>query len=202
MIGDPTQATAEPRSRRLAVTLCLTAVGVAGATAVMFALLPQSAQPWNLSVIGALALFAAARVGFWPGVGFFVLALVLKDAAIYALRGWEPYPLSYLYFAAYAALGWAFLRRSESPIRIGATTLGASVLFFLVSNFVSWLEQALPYGYSLAGLADCYSAALPFFRGTFAGDIVFSATLFGAHAALVALSDPARSAAIEVEDRE
>ena len=38
--------------------------------------------------------------------------------------GWEPYPLSWLYFAGYVALGWVFLRRTESPVRIGAAALG------------------------------------------------------------------------------
>jgi hypothetical protein len=199
----PNAETREPRHKPM--TLALAGVGAltAGVLALAFALLPQAAQPWNLSVVGAVGLFAAARLGFWPGIGFAALALVLKDAAIYAVHGWPPYPPSYLYFPAYAAVGWLLLRRTESPVRIGATALGTSVLFFLVSNFVSWLEQAYPYGYSLAGLLDCYAAGIPFYRGTLAGDLVFSAALFGAHAALSRAYYPAERVAVAIpaEDR-
>lgn len=200
MTGDPTPPT-ESRSKPLTVALATFAAALAGISAAVFAFLPPEAQPWNLSVIGALSLFAAARLGFWPGVAFMAVSLVLKDGAVYATRGWEPYPLSWLYFTGYVALGWAFLRRTESPVKIGATALSASLLFFVVSNFVSWLEQAMPYGYSLAGLADCYTSALPFFRGTFAGDLVFTAGLFGAHAVLSRAYYPAERVVVEGEDR-
>jgi hypothetical protein len=199
--GAPTHDIPDRQSRRTATALSLVAVVLTGTLAVLFGLLPQSAQPWNLTVVGALALFAAARVGFWPAVVFTVLALGLKDLAVFALRGWEPYLLGHLFFAGYAVLGWVFLRKSTSAARIGLTTVAGSVWFFVVTNFVSWLGQALPYGYSLAGLADCYISALPFFRGTLAGDLLFGAALFGAHAVLVARGTPARHAVVEVEGR-
>jgi hypothetical protein len=193
----PTEARLKPMTLALAGAGALTA----GLLAVAFSYLPPAAQPWNLSVIGALGLFAAARLGFWPAFAFVAVAIGLKDAAVYSLRGMEPYPLSYLYFAGYAAVGWALLRRTESPVRIGAVALGTSVLFFLVSNFVSWLEQAYPYGYSLAGLMNSYEAGIPFYRGTFLGDVAFSAALFGAHAVLSRAYFPAERVAV-VEVRE
>jgi hypothetical protein len=186
----------EPRLKPMTLTLAAVGALTAGLLAVAFSYLPPAAQPWNLSVIGALGLFAAARLGFWPAFAFVALAIGFKDTAVYFLRGMEPYPLSYLYFAGYAAIGWAFLRRTESPVRIGATALGTSVLFFLVSNFGSWLEQAYPYGYSFAGLLDCYAAGIPFYRGTFAGDLAFSAALFGAHAVLARAYFPAERVAV------
>lgn len=207
MTGDPIPPQPDPQPDRLKpMTLALAGVAVlaAGVLPAVFSRLPAEAQPWNLSVIGALGLFAASRLGFWPAIGFVALAIGVKDATVYLIRGegWEPYPLSWLYFSGYAAVGWAFLRRTESPGRIGAVSLATSLLFFVVSNFVSWLEQAYPYGYSLAGLADCYAAGLPFYRGTFVGDVAFTAALFGAHAALSRAYFPAeRVVPIEVEDR-
>ncbi len=201
MTGDPMQDPTEPRSRRMTLALAGAGVLVAGLLAVVFSFFPAGGKPWNVSVIGALALFTAARLGFWPALGFTAAALAVKDAVVYASTGMEPYLLSYVYFAGYAVIGWALLRRSESPVRIGATTLGASVLFYLVSNFVSWVEHALPYQDSLAGLLDSYIAGIPFFHGTLAGDIVFSATLFGAHAVLSRVYFPAERGAVEVEDR-
>ncbi len=164
------------------MTLALAGLGLVAVVVLptVFARLAPEYRVWNLSVVGALALFTAARLGFWHGVVFTAAAIALKDLALYLNTDWwEPYPLSWLYFTGYVLLGWAALRRSASSGRVAVTALGASLLFFLVSNFVSWLEQALPYGYSLDGLLNCYAAAVPFFRGTFLGDIAFSGALFG-----------------------
>jgi hypothetical protein len=170
-----------PPSRVKPMTLALAGAGVLAAWT---ALLPESFRPWNFSAIGALCLFAAARLGFWPAVGVLAVALGVKEVGVYLVHGFPPYPLSLLNFALYIGLGWLFLRRTESPLRIGGTAVAASLVFFLVSNFAAWLEQAYPYGYSLAGLLDCYGAAIPFYRGTLAGDLVFTGALFGLHAAL------------------
>jgi hypothetical protein len=182
------------------MTMSLVAVALLAAWMV---LLPTHLRPWNLSAIGALGLFAAARLGFWPAVGFTALALGIKDLAIYLQYSWgKPAPLTWLCFAGYVTLGWAFLRRTESPCKIAAATLVASLLFFLVSNFGSWLGQALPYGYSISGLIDCYTAAIPFYRGTLAGDLLFSGGLFAAHAVLSRAFFPAeRVELVPVTDR-
>jgi hypothetical protein len=181
--------------------MTLTLAGVAVLAAWM-ALLPPHYRPWNLSVIGALGLFAAARLGFWPAIGLTALALGMKDLGIYLHYGWAPAPLSWLCFGVYVALGWVALRRTESPLKIGAATLSASLLFFLISNFGSWLGQSLPYGYSFAGLVDCYTAAIPFYRGTLVGDLVFAGGLFAAHAALSRAYFPAeRVALVPAENR-
>jgi hypothetical protein len=186
----------EPRFKPMTLALAGVAVLAAG-----MSLLPPSSRPWNFSAIGALALFAAARLGFWPAVGLSALALGIKDVGVYLNFGMEPHPLSWLCFGAYVALGWLFLRRTESPVAIGAAALGGGLAFFLVSNFVSWLEQAYPYGYSFAGLMDCYGAAIPFHRGTLVGDVVFTTALFGAHAVLSRAYFPAERVAVAVEDR-
>jgi hypothetical protein len=152
--------------------------------AALVTLLPQPYRPWNLSAIGALGLFAAARLGLWPALGLTMIALGLKDLGVLLIHGWAPAPLVWLCFGGYLLLGWAFLRRTESPLTIGATALGASLIFFVVTNFLAWLGQALPYGYTLAGLVECYVAAVPFYRGTLTGDLLFTGVLFGAHAVL------------------
>ena len=178
------------------MTLAVAAAGVLAATTTF---LPESVRPWNFSAIGAVALFAAARLGFVPAMAVITVALVVKDLGVYFQHGLEPYPLSWITFAGYAAVGWAFLRNTESPVRIGAAAVGASLAFFLLTNFVSWVEQALPYGYSFAGLMDCYAAGIPFFRGTLVGDLVYSGALFGAHAVLSRAYFPAeRVVAAEV----
>lgn len=173
---------------------------VAGVT-LAFQFAPPAVRVWNLSVVGALALFAAARLGLGYGVAFTAVAIALKDVCLYFTADWwEPYPLSWLYFAGYALAGWWLLRRRADSGRVATTALGVSLGFFVVSNFVSWLEQALPYGYSLDGLRDCYAAAVPFYRGTLLGDVLFSAALFGAYALLVPAPQPQPQEARDSEE--
>jgi hypothetical protein len=180
------------------MTLALACAGLALSAALpTFTALNPEYGVWNASVIGALALFAAARLGFWQGLAFTAAAIALKDLCLYLTTPWwQPYPLSWAYFAGYALIGWAILRNSACVGCAVATGLGASLLFFLVSNFVSWVEQAYPYGYSLRGLWDCYLAGVPFYRGTLVGDVGFTAVLFGAHAILSRAYFPAERAGV------
>jgi len=165
-------------------TLAWIGVITAGSLPILFKVLPAEAQPWNLSILGALGLFVAARLSFTQAFLFVALALVAKDAAVYASRGWEPDPLSWVFFLSYLVMGRLLLRRTDFPLRIGAAAFGASVVFYLVSNFAVWLQPVVLYEDSLAGLVNCYVAAIPFYRGTIIGDLLFSGVLFGAHAVL------------------
>ncbi len=72
--------------------------------------------------------------------------------------------------------------------------LGASVLFFLTTNFGSWLWFNM-YEHSVSGLIRCYAMAIPFFRYTLCGDLFFAVVLFGGYAlaAQVRLAAQARS---------
>ena len=54
----------------------------------------------------------------------------------------------------------------------------ASSLFFLMSNFGVW-TTGLMYPLTVQGLIACYTAALPFFLNTLAGDLLYSSALFG-----------------------
>ena len=75
------------------------------------------------------------------------------------------------------------VRATDSPLRIGGACLLSSLQFFLLTNFATWMFGAW-YAKSLAGLAACYVAALPFFGGTMLGDLFFTAAIFGLYALL------------------
>ena len=175
------------------MTLALAGVGVLAAWT---ALLPESVRPWNFAALGAVGLFAAARLRFGQAILLLALGLLVKDVCIFLQYGWPPEPLSWVAFAVYAIVGHRFLKNTESPLRIGTAAVAASLLFFLISNFGSWMMQALPYGYSLAGLRDCYEAAIPFYRGTLAGDVICSAAFFALHAVLSRAFFPAERVAM------
>ena len=178
------QSDSDKRSRHIALVLAGIGVLVAGITPVIYYLLRDHVRPWNMTIIGAIGIFAAARLGFWWGVGFVGLSIGFKDLSIYLTRDWHPDPLSWLYFIAYVGIGWVFLRQNSSRTRIAASALTGSLVFFLVTNFTSWLELRTLYENSLSGLLDCYAAGVPFLKGTILGDLAFTGLLFATHAEL------------------
>ena len=190
-MDSPTPPPTSPLFKPMTLALAGLATLAAGTT-----LLPPDQRPWNFAALGALALFATARLRWNAALPLIVAAVALKELGVYLQYGFPPHPPTWFCFAGYAVFGWALLRKTESPLRIGGTVIGASVLFFLTSNFFSWVEQARPYGYSFEGLLNCYVSAIPFYRGTFLGDTAFAAALFGAHTVLSHAYFPAERVAV------
>ena len=62
-------------------------------------------------------------------------------------------------------------------------SLASAISFFLVSNLATWLFQDM-YPKTYAGLLQCYTMAIPFFRGTFASDLIYTPVLFSVPYAL------------------
>lgn len=145
-------------------------------SAIFFAaLLRLVPHPPNFTPIAAMALFGGAYFGrralaFAAPLG----ALLLSDAVIGFHSGM---PFVYGCVALIVLVGWG-VRARMTPLRIGAAAVLSSVLFFAVTNFGVWLSSGM-YALTLSGLAACYVAAIPFFQNTLAGDLIFSAILFG-----------------------
>ena len=71
-----------------------------------------------------------------------------------------------------------FLRK----INVGNVILSvliASVIFFIVTNFGSWVGEKSIYTRDLNGLMTSFAAGLPFFRSSLISNLLFSAILFG-----------------------
>ena len=136
-------------------------------------------HPPNFSPIAAMALFSGAylprrAIAFAAPFG----ALVLSDAL---LGGFYPgMNFVYLSFGLTVLIGWAIARR-KTPLRIGGAALTSSVLFFVLTNFGMWLFSGF-YPLTWPGFVACYAAAIPFFQNTLAGDLFFTALLFGGFA--------------------
>ena len=135
-------------------------------------------HPPNFAPLGAMALFSGAYLGrralaFAAPLG----ALLLSDLFL----GFYPGMLvQYLAVTLVVLLGWAALSR-VTALRVGGAALGASILFFALTNFGVWLLSGM-YPITASGLAACYVAAIPFFQNTVAGDLFFSGLLFGGFA--------------------
>ncbi len=153
-------------------------------------------HPPNFSPIGAMALFSGAYLGRRGLIAFAAPlgALLLSDAILGFYSGMA---VNYFAVALIVLLGSQALRKI-APLRLLGTALAASLLFFAVSNFGVWALSGM-YPLTFAGLAACYVAAIPFFQNTLAGDLFYSAVLFGGFALLErivpVLRAPARSVA-------
>lgn len=140
--------------------------------AVFSRLLPH---PPNFTPVSALALFAAAAF-VNPIAGFLavVAALIISDAF---LGFHSSMPAVYLSFALTFLIGF-WLRGKTSPFRLTVSSLASSILFFVVTNASVWWFSGY-YSHNSTGLAATYIAAIPFFRNTLFGDLVYSYLLFG-----------------------
>lgn len=150
------------------------------ALAVVSRMLPH---PPNFVFLGALGLFAGCHLRGVAAVMVPLLALLVSDvigsyAGLLSTGIYPPIVIASVYtgMAASALIGMQ-LRRRRTALRIATAALACSTCFFVLSNFGVWAAGFYPA--SLAGLAACYAAALPFFQFTVASDLLYTAITFG-----------------------
>ena len=146
-------------------------------------------HPWNATPTMAIALFAGTHLTKrW--------ALLLPLAIVAAsdmLIGWHAtIPFTWSAFLLTGLLAW-WIRESPTAGRVFAAALAGSAVFFLLSNFGVWVVGGL-YPRTAAGLWECYVAAIPFFRSTLAGDLIYTAALFGGYTLASGAPRPCRQA--------
>jgi len=149
-----------------------------GAASLLVGLTLFLPRPMNFSPVGALGLFAGAyatgrRSWLYPVGALTVYVVALGGYA------WLVLVSVYLGFSVPALIGAWWLRRRVGAGRVSAAALLTSVLFFLISNFGSWIVYGVPRGETLM---FHYLLGVPLFWNTLAGDLVFSAALFGGYA--------------------
>ncbi|MGI8989676.1 MAG: DUF6580 family putative transport protein [Bryobacteraceae bacterium] len=156
-------------------------------------------HPPNFTPVGSMSLFAGARI---PGWLAYLLPLVVMAVTDPLVGGYtKATALIYFSFLISVWIG-RHLRKSDNPIRIGAAAFLCSLQFFLITNFAVWLGSRF-YPQTFSGLLESYASALPFFGRTLAGDLFFTAVLFGLHAWLsrTAARPESKSSAVTVSER-
>lgn len=114
--------------------------------------------PANMSPVGSFGFFS--RNPF-----FFILSFVAFD---YLVGGfYKGVWFNYLGFLLYWLVGRLVAKNTKLQL-VGLPL--ASLLFFLVSNLGVWLYW---YPRSITGLISCYLLAVPFYRNTLIGDLIF-----------------------------
>jgi len=141
----------------------------------------------NFTPIAALALFVgvyASRMSKW----YLLLplgAILLSDLFL-GFYEWRTMAVVYTSFFAIGLIGLLVQKHKHA----GTITLGAltgSILFYFTTNFAVWAFSGM-YAPTLDGLMLSYYMALPFFKFTVLGDLLYVALFFGIYEFATSLS--------------
>jgi hypothetical protein len=149
---------------------------------VLLGVLGRLTQNLNFAPVGAVSLFAGARMRGWQA---YLLPIALMAVTDPFLHGYSfTTPFVYASFLINVWMG-SKLQRTEKPAWIGGAAVIGSLQFFLITNFGMWVNPAQTmYTHNFAGLGVCFVAAIPFFRNTLLADLMYSAAFFGLYALL------------------
>jgi hypothetical protein len=138
---------------------------------------------WNFAPIAGIALFAGVYLGKRYAILLPIIAMLAGDLFI-GFYFWKLMLAVYASLALVGLIGIA-IKKHKSAETVLAGSIVASVLFFLVTNFVVWKFSPW-YAQTWAGLLECYTLALPFFRNTLLGNVFYTGVLFGAYELVLA----------------
>ncbi len=149
----------------------------------------------NFTPIEAIALFGGAYLGskylpFFLTIGaLFFTDLLLNNTF---LRSFFPGEEGMIWFSPYMIWNYLSLflivgigsylmkkkkRKNAAYVFGGAVT--SSIVFFLITNFGSWIAAPAMYSRDLSGLMTCFIAGIPFYKMTFLSNLLFSGVFFG-----------------------
>jgi hypothetical protein len=91
----------------------------------------------------------------------------------------------------------SYFLRKPSMARLGGSALVAAIVFFIISNFGVWVSSEVAYPKTMAGLMQCYTAAIPFFKGTLMSAVVYTVAMFGIHRLLISEAKPSLEVTVD-----
>ena len=142
----------------------------------------------NFKPIAAIVLFAAFWFrSYWVAGLSLALVMLVSNAGLDSC----PWQVTTGVFAGLAVaallgrrLGSQFknagdvtARPANALVQLFGSALVMSLAFFVISNFAVW-SMGQWYPLSIEGLAHCFVAAIPFFKYTFCGDLMFASGIF------------------------
>ena len=147
----------------------------------------------NFTAVGAVSLLGAALAGR-RSIAIIIpfLVMLFSDMILNNLYYANMFPEDYKQFVflhrgalwSYAAFGliviggYTMFRNGIDLPKVLFGSLGASVVFFLFSNFGVWASTGA-YPVNFGGLMTCFAMGLPFFLNQVLGDLFYSVVLFG-----------------------
>ena len=178
------------------LALLLIAIGVASRIGL--------ADSPNFKPVCALALFAGFYFrNLWAAVGVVAATLLISDAFI---GGYE-LPLMLAVYTSTALAGclgvlvkrWHGNQSGTQTLfgKFAIASLAMSTAFFVLTNFAVWATGGW-YPTTLAGLGECYAAAVPFYRWSLISDFVFGQVVVAVYAFSMVSDAAFKPAAISV----
>lgn len=147
----------------------------------------------NFAILESLALFSGAylmlkRFAFIiPILGMFIADFVINNT-IY--RGFYPNQEGLIFFSPYMIWGTIgiilivvfgkLLLRKINLMSVSFGIVGATLIFWIVTNFGSWLANPI-YPQNVGGLIASYAAGLPFLKYSLLGNAIFGLFMFGGY---------------------
>ena len=136
----------------------------------------------NFTAVGGALLYFGARRS-WREMLAPLAALMATDycLTVFAYHYdfvWQAYITTWAWAVAVMALGHILLKSKTSWLRVGAGVVLGPTSFFLMSNYAVWVGGTM-YPHTLAGLATCYAAAVPFYRNDLISTAVVASFAFG-----------------------
>jgi len=128
----------------------------------------------NFTPILALALFGGTYLKKKYALSVPLALMIISDLFI------GLHDVIFFTWGSVALIAWMglWLRKHKSVYGVAGCSVAAAFGFFLITNFGAWLVM---YPLTLAGLKNCYLAAIPFYRQTFFSTFIYSIVLFGSY---------------------
>jgi hypothetical protein len=157
----------------LLLFVLLVAIGVAG----------RWWQPmWHFTPVAAVGMLAAYHFAAWWQAALVPIAVMaISNLVLPAYSHPGVMVAVYISFLLPTLCGRC-LRGRLSTLLLGGSCVASAVSFFVLTNLAHWwfLHQ---YSHTLAGLIECYIAAVPFFKWTILGDVTYGFAIFAASVA-------------------
>jgi hypothetical protein len=133
---------------------------------------------WNFTAVGGALLFFGARRPLREMVAPLAVLITtdfyLTTFSYHTAFRWQAYVTTWAWYAAAIFLGSILLKTRATWLRGIVAALLGPTSFFVVSNYAVWASSGM-YPRSWAGLIECYTAAIPFYRN----DLISTAIVLG-----------------------
>lgn len=162
----------------------------------------------NFTPMGAISLFGATYFKKkWQVFIIPILTIWLSDIFV-NLYLYSDYSLGFIMF--YNGFYWQYISyvlitligtiilNKPSILNITIANLLAVIVFFVISNFGSWIAFNM-YPKTFEGLVTCYLAGIPFIKGNLLGNLFYSFFMFGSFSILMKKYPILGNANIEIQ---
>jgi hypothetical protein len=129
---------------------------------------------FNFSPVYAIALFSTAFISD-KRISFFLPLLVMLISDYFVgYHNTMVFVYGSLVLTGFLGL---YLKERFNPLNLLLTSVGCSVIFFVVTNFGHWYMTDM-YSKDLTGLLLSYEMGIPFYKNTLLSSVIYSFVLF------------------------